>query len=117
MVAATTGSTKDIQEAGKAIERVAQQAAAQVESFKEIIGSMQHYEGIFRRVQDTAGNLLRQIDQHLRGYQETTKDGYEKLTILVNSSLADATSKLGATVNELDEHLQDLTEILGRARS
>jgi flagellar motor protein MotB len=61
MVAATTGSTKDIQEAGKAIERVAQQAAAQVESFKEIIGSMQHYEGIFRRVQDTAGNLLRQI--------------------------------------------------------
>ena len=117
MVAATTGSTKDIQEAGKAIERVAQQAATQVESFRGIIGSLHHYEEIFSRVQDTAGKLLMQIDQHLRGYQETTKTGYEKLTILVNSSLADATSKLGATVNELDEHLQDLTEILGRVRS
>jgi hypothetical protein len=114
MVAAAAGSTKAIQEAGVAIEHVAQLAASQVESFKVITGSMQRYAEIFRNVQDTAGKLLVQIDQHLRGYQETTKDGYEKLTILVNSSLADATSKLGATVNELDEHLQDLTEILGR---
>src|SRR5262249_10497384 len=114
MVTAASGSTKAIQEASIAVEHVAQLAASQVESFKVITGSMQHYAEIFRNVQDTAGKLLVQIDQHLRGYQETTKDGYEKLTILVNSSLADATSKLGATVNELDEHLQDLTEIVGR---
>ena len=117
MVAAAAGSTKAIQEAGVAIEHVAQLAASQIESFRGIIGSMQRYDEIFGNVQDTAGKLLVQIDQHLRGYQQTTKDGYEKLTILVNSSLADATSKLGATVNELDEHLQDLTEILGRVRS
>ena len=106
-----------MQEAGEAIEHVAQLAASQVESFKVIVGSMQHYEEIFRRVEDTAGKLLVQIDQHLRNYQETTQDGFDKLTSTANDLFANATSRLGTTVNELDEYLQDLTEILERFRS
>ena len=74
MVTAAEGSTKAIQEASEAIEHVAQRAASQVDSFKVIVGSMQHYEEVFRRVEDTAGQLLMQIDQHLRNYQETTQE-------------------------------------------
>ena len=116
MVTAAAGSTKAIQDAGEAIEHVAQLAASQVDSFKAIVGGMQRYEEIFRRVEDTAGKLLVQIEQHLRSYQETTQEGFDKLTSTANGFITDATSKLGATVNELDDHLQDLTEILGRFR-
>ena len=114
MVTAAAGSTKAIQEAGAAIEHVAQMAASQVDSFKAIVGSMQHYEEIFRRVEDAAGKLFVQIDQHLRNYQETTQDGFNNLTSTANDLFANASSRLGTTVDELDEHLQDLTEILGR---
>jgi hypothetical protein len=77
---------------------------------------MQHYEEVFRRVEDTAGKLLIQIERHLRNYQETTQEGFDKLTSSANGFITDATQKLGATVNELDEYLQDLTEILGQFR-
>lgn len=115
-VTAAASSTQALQGAGEAIKHVAQMAASQVDSFKVIVGNMQHYEEIFRRVEDTAGKLFGQIDQHLRNYQATTQDGFDKLTSTANGFLTDATNKLGTTVNELDEHLQDLTEILGRFR-
>src|SRR2546421_13047781 len=91
-------------------------AASQVDSFKVIVGSMQRYEEVFRRVEDIAGKLLVQIDGHLRNYQVTTQEGFDKLTSTANGFITDATSKLGLTVNELDEHLQDLPEIVGRFR-
>jgi hypothetical protein len=116
MVAAAVGSTKTIQDAGTAIEHVAQLAASQVEHFKVIMSSLHRYEEVFQRVEDAAGNLLMQIEQHLRNYQETTQEGFDKLTNTANGFISDATAKLGVTVNELDEHLQDLTEVLGRFR-
>lgn len=116
MVTAAAGSTKAIQEAGAALEHVAQLAASQVDSFKVIVGSMQRYEEVFRRVEDAAGKLLVQIDQHLRNYQETTQDGFDKLTSTANGFISDATSKLGVTVQDLDEHLEHLTDILERFR-
>jgi len=114
MVTGAAGSTKAMQEAGEAIGRVAQLTASQVESFEGIVGSMQRYDEVFRRVEDAAGKLLVQIEQHLRNYQETTQEGFDKLTSTANGFITDATNRLGVTVNELDEHLQDLTEILGR---
>ena len=116
MVIKAAGSTKAMQEAGNEIQHAAELAASQVESFKAIEGGMQDYEKIFRRVEDTAGKLLVQIDQHLRNYQETTQDGFNNLTSTANDLFANASSRLGTTVNELDEYLQDLTEILGRFR-
>ena len=114
MVTGAADSTKAMREAGEAIEHVAQLAASQVDSFKAIVGGMQGYEAIFRRVEDTAGKLLVQIEQHLRNYQETTQYGFNNLTSTANDLFANASSRLGTTVNELDEYLQDLTEILGR---
>jgi hypothetical protein len=116
MVTAAAGSTKAIQEAREAIEHGAQLAASQVDRFKTIVDNMQHYEAIFKRVEDAAGKLFGQIDQHLRNYQETTQDGFNNLTSTANDLFANASSRLGKTVDELDEHLQDLTEILGRIR-
>ena len=111
MVAAAGSSTRAIQDAGVAIGHVAQLTAVQVDGFKTVVGSMQHYEDVFRRVEETAGKLLVQIERHLRNYQETTQEGFDKLTSTANGFITDATQKLGATVNELDEYLQDLTEI------
>ena len=112
MVTGAAGSTKTMQETGEALEHVAQLASSQVENFKVIVGSMQHYKELFGDVEDAAGKLLMQIEQHLRNYQATTQGGFDKLTSTANDFITDATNKLGATVNELDEHLQDLTDIL-----
>jgi len=116
MVTGAAGSTKAMQEAGEAIEHVAQLAASQVDNFQVIVGSMQRYEDVFKRVEDDAGKLLVQITQHLHNYQVTTQQGFNQLTSTADGFITDATRKLGATVDELDEHLQDLTEILGRFR-
>ncbi len=116
MVTGATNSTKAMQETGEAIGHVAQLAASQVESFRGIVGSMQRYEEVFRRVEETAGTLLVQIQQHLHNYQATTQQGFDRLTSTANDFLTDATSKLGTTVNELAEYLQDLTGILDARR-
>jgi hypothetical protein len=115
-VTAVADSTKAIQDASAALEHAAHMAASQVENFKVVVGSMDRYKEIFRQVEDAAGKLLVQIDQHLRNYQETTQDGFNKLTSAADGFITDATNKLGATVNELDEHLEDLSGILERFR-
>ena len=114
MVAAAGGSTEAIQEASEKIGRVAQLTASQVESFEAMMESMQDYEEVFRNVEDTAEKLLRQIGQHLLNYQETTQAGFDKLTSTANDFITDATSKLGATVQELDEQLENLIDALER---
>jgi methyl-accepting chemotaxis protein len=117
MVTASMGATHAIKQAGEATERTAQLAVSQMESFKTIVGGMQHYDEIFSRVEATSEKLLGQIDQHLRNYMQVTQQGFDHLTHTADVHFTNASSKLGATVNELDERLQDLTGILERFSS
>ena len=58
MVTASMGATHAIKQAGEATERTAQLAVSQMESFKTIVGGMQHYDEIFSRVEATSEKLL-----------------------------------------------------------
>jgi len=47
---------------------------------------------------------------------DLTRQGYERLIAAADNHFANATQKLGASVNELDEYLQDLTDFLEKAK-
>jgi hypothetical protein len=65
-------------------------------------------------VEHAASQLLGQIEQHLCHYMATTQQGFEHLTQTADEHFANASRSLGDTVKGLDEHLQDLTDILER---
>lgn len=125
MVSGTIGATKTLKETGEAIERVARLATAQAERLADtnrqqeevqqrLAVNLQHYQQVFHTVEQAAGQLLGQIDQHLQQYMTTTQQGFEHLTRTADEHFANAAQHLGDTVNGLDEHLQDLTDILER---
>lgn len=125
MVTAATGAVKNLKETGAAIERVARLATAQAERLgdtnrqqeevqQRLTVNLQRYQQIFQEVEHTAGQLLEQIEQHLRHYMATTQQGFEHLTQAADEHFANASRHLGDTVTGLDEHLQDLTDVLER---
>jgi methyl-accepting chemotaxis protein len=114
MATTVMGATHAIKQAGEATERTAQLAGSQVERFTVIVDSMQRYGEIFSQVEAASGKLLGQIEQHLRHYTEVTHQGFDTLTRAANEEIANAYGRLGATVDELDERLEDLTGILER---
>jgi len=125
MVTAATGAMKTLKETGDSIERVAKLATSQAERLAEtnrqqeevqqrLAVNLQRYQQIFHEVEHAASQLLEQIEQHLRHYMATTQQGFEHLTQTADEHFANASRHLGDTVNGLDEHLQDLTDILER---
>lgn len=94
------------------LTEVSNSSHAQEQVWARIHVSMEQYGNVFGRVQGTASSLLDEIANHLERHMQVTKEGYEKIVRIADQHIADATQKLGATVSELDEYLQDLIEAL-----
>ena len=76
---------------------------------------MQRYQHVFQEVERNTSMLLAQIGQHLRDYTQTTSQGYERLITVADEHFKNATERLGSSVGELDEYLQELTAVLAKA--
>jgi len=120
-------ATKTMRNVQDAIQNVATLSAAQVEhlaeanrqqeeSWRRIQESMRQYQQVFGQVDKTAGELLTQVSQHLRDYTDTSRRGFEGMVKASNELIETAVQRLGASINELEEYLEDLTEVLGKAR-
>jgi hypothetical protein len=125
--AAAAGATRTMQEAQRAVEQVATFAAAQLDKLQEgnrsqrevwesISRSMEQYKNVFTQTERAAGELLNQLSLNLKSHMDVTRQGYEHLITAADNHFSNATQKLGASVNELDEHLQGLTDFLERVR-
>jgi hypothetical protein len=125
MVAAATTSMQNLQGTGDALERVAKLTTTQAERLAQanhhqeevqqrLAVNLQRYQQIFQEVEQAASKLLEQIEQQLRRYMSTTQQGFQHLTQTADEHFANASRHLGETVTGLDEHLQDLTDILER---
>jgi chromosome segregation ATPase len=123
MVTSAAGATKTMKDTVEAVQRVAALASTQIDRLSEanrkqeeiwqrIQNSMRQYQQVFDQVENAAGGLFIQIGQHLQDYRETVKNGFEELIKLADGHFADAVERLGGSVSELDEYLQDLTDIL-----
>ena len=124
---AVAGATRNMQETQKAVQQVAAYAASQLEKLGEenrnqkevwesIHRSMEQYRNVFAQTQKVAGELLAQIAKNLSSHIDLTKQGYEQLVAAADNHFQAATQKLGASVNDLDEYLQDLTDLLGKGK-
>jgi len=94
-----------------------QNATAQQEQlWQQIDRTMNQYESTFARVEKQAEQLLAQINAHLHGYTESTREGYEKLLKVADEHFSNAVQKLGSAVGELDDVLSELSDTLGKLK-
>lgn len=121
-------STEALRQIQGGLNQVAQLSATQVEQLGEanrqqqegwrrVQASMQQYEASFKQVDQAAGQLLGQLADHVSKYTQTTKQGFDQLVTVSNELIANAVSKLGGSIGDLDEHLDNLNEILGKVPS
>lgn len=122
-VASIAGIAKSMKDAQDTMLRVAGQSESQVghlaeanrrqqEVWQEIQGRMQQYQKLFDDVEKSAGEMLAQIGEQLRNYTASSQQTFEKLTEASNSHISNAVQRLGGSVDELREFLDDLGESL-----
>jgi len=121
------GIAKSLRDTHASLERVAGLAATQVEHladanrsheemWRQMPDTMEQYQKLFARVEAEASSLLSQIGEHLENYVATSRHGFEELVKISDEHFANATKRLGSSVNELDEVLQVLIEDLGKRK-
>jgi len=127
MASAAAGAAHSATESQKSLQQISVQTASQLERLAEanqrqqavwtgIQESMKQFQMIFGQTERAASELLNQISGHTTSYLEVTKKGYDEVVRVADEHFTQAAKKLGASVNELDEYLQDLTETLANVK-
>ena len=127
MASSAAGAAHSATESQKSLQQISIQTASQLERLSEanqrqqavwtgIQDSMKQFQMIFVQTERAASQLLNQISGHTTSYLEVTKKGYDEIVKVADEHFSQASKKLGASVNELDEYLQDLTEVLEKAK-
>jgi hypothetical protein len=127
MASSAAGAAHSATESQRSLQQISTQTASQLERLADanqrqqavwagIQESMKQYQMIFGQTERAASELLNQISGHTKSYLEVTKKGYEEVVKVADEHFTHAAKKLGASVGELDEYLQDLTETLEKAR-
>jgi hypothetical protein len=126
MASSAAGAAHSATESQKSLQQISEQTASQLERLAEanqrqqvvwtgIQESMKQFQMIFGQTERAASQLLNQISGHTTSYLEVTKKGYDEVVRVADEHFSQAAKKLGASVHELDEYLQDLTETLEKA--
>jgi hypothetical protein len=117
MVTASAGAVRSTTENQHALQQISAQAnQSQQDAWDGIRASMEQYKAAFSETERAATDLLAQIAQNVNSHLELTRRGYEQLVSIADDHFAQATQRLGTSVDQLDEHLQDLTESLERLK-
>jgi ABC-type transporter Mla subunit MlaD len=98
----------------KQVENLAEANAHQAEAWKTIQMNLDNYRDTFTQVESAADELLNQLNTHIKNYTEATNNGFRQMVEMADNHFSNATSKLGASVGELDDVLSDLADTLGR---
>jgi len=124
---AMSGAAKSVKDSQEGLQRVAGLSSTQVDKLSlagreqqellaRISQAMSQYQQTFSKVETSASALLQTLERNLGQHLELCKRGYESLIKVSDEHFASATQRLGATVDELSEYLQDLSDVMA-ARS
>jgi hypothetical protein len=124
---AMSGVAKSARDLQDGLQRVAGLSSTQVEKLalagkeqQELLGrisqTMTQYQQTFTKVESSASVLLQTLEKNIVQHVELCKKGYESLIKVSDEHFASATQRLGASVDELSEYLEDLNEAMS-ARS
>lgn len=105
------------QKTGEQVDRLAESARRQEETWRHIDDNLRQYEATFGRVDKSAGELLENISRNLRDYTATSRKAFDDVVSVSNDHMGTAVQKLGGAISELEEHLTNLSEVFGKARS
>jgi hypothetical protein len=125
IAAAAASISKAISETGVTAERTATMAAVQAERFagtvrrqediqQQVAQSMRQYQQVFSEATQATHDLLTRMEQHLHHYTTLSAEKFESVVQTAEAHLAQATRRLGETVNSLDTQLRGVTESLER---
>ena len=67
---------------------------------------------IFANTHLSLTNIVKQIDQGLNQYANTTRESINSFTSQFDSSFSSAVSQLTSNVDELKDNLEELTEVI-----
>lgn len=116
--ARTAESATAMRTAQEAVERVAGLSQSQVEQLTNVArqtqADMQKYQQTFDQVRKSASEMLAQIAEHLNNYTQTSRNGFEGMVKISNDQFSMAVQRLGASIEELREYLDDLNDLLGK---
>jgi hypothetical protein len=118
---AMSGAAKSLKDSQEGLQRVAGLSSTQVEKLslagreqQELLGrisqAMAQYQQTFTKVESSASTLLQTLEKNIVQHLELCKRGYESLVKVSDDHFVSATQRLGATVDELSEYLQDLSD-------
>ncbi len=124
---AMSGAAKAVRDSQEGLQRVAGLSSSQIEKLslagkeqQELLGrisqAMSQYQQTFSKVESSASALLQTLERNIAQHLELCKRGYESLVKVSDEHFASATQRLGASVDELSEYLQDLSDVMA-ARS
>jgi DNA anti-recombination protein RmuC len=114
----TADSIKSMRTVQEAIERVAGLSQTQVEQLSGVArqtqAEMQGYQQTWDQVRKSASELLTQVAQHLNNYTQTSRNGFEGMVKISNDQFDTAVQRLGASIEELREYLEELNDLLSK---
>ena len=120
---AMSGAAKAVKDSQEGLQRVAGLSSAHVEKLsmagreqqellERISLAMTQYQQTFEKVESSASALLQTLERNVGQHLELCKRGYESLISVSDEHFATASQRLGASVDELSEYLQDLSEVM-----
>ena len=120
---AMSGAAKSVKDSQEGLQRVAGLSSTQVEKLsiagqeqqellERIALAMTQYEQTFVKVESSASALLQTLEGNVGQHLELCKRGYESLIKVSDEHFASASQRLGASVDELSEYLQDLSDVM-----
>jgi hypothetical protein len=120
---AMSGAAKSVKDSQEGLQRVAGLSSSQVEKLsmagleqqellERIARAMTQYEQTFVKVESSASALLQTLERNIGQHLELCKRGYDKLIEVSDEHFSSATQRLGASVDELSEYLDDLSEVM-----
>lgn len=95
------------------VERNAQNLQSVIDRQSEIVNK---YEQVVRELDRSMSNVLTQVTSSIENYSSRVKSSLETTLGQFDNHLGDATAKLGGTVRDLSESLEDLVELAQKSR-
>jgi hypothetical protein len=125
---AMSGSAKALKDSQDALQRVASLTYSQVEKLSlvgreqqelvaRIAQTMEQYEQTFGKVESSASSMLQILEKNIAQHLQLCQRGYESLIKVSDEHFTAATQRLGASVDELQDYLQDLSDTLAAKSS